>query len=529
MFVATNTVGVALAMTGGSVNLAVASTTLRGGPSGRGFLLGLSNSGVVTIGSVTVTGTARGIEISTQSTGFSLVFDSVTFRGLSVGATAIHFLGGTPVTTFTLANFEDASVGVNVSAVALDPTSRIFMNAHSGARTNVLYENDPANVVDWEDSPKYAGCTATKNVGAGQAYSTIQAAVNSLPKTLAGRSCVVIRDGATYPEQVTVQGFINNGSSITIFADPASGLTPGVSPPATSTAAFLIVNASVSITGIRVSPTAGITYGIYVSSPYVTISSVSVLDPISLITDAGIWASSWTTVSYTSVSVTHTNAAALWLQDSTMATVAYSTAVNNSAPSAAVHLVNANNNAFTVLFASNTWGWGLVAQNSDSNTVTQSYLWGGDRGAVLTAGADYNAFSFSTMFGIGNTGLQVSGSSLNTVTQSYLSGGQIAVYLVNGSDLNTISFSTMVSNNAGTPALDIYHASSNTILNSYVQGSTAAWITGSTGTMIGGSMLVATNAAGAALALTDGSVNLSLSSVLSAPWARSTANLSIST
>ena len=95
VFVATNTSGAALAFAGGSVNLTVASTTLRGGPNGRALLLDVGNSGVVAIGSVTVSGSRRGLEISTQTASFILAVDSITFRGLTPGATAIQFLGGT--------------------------------------------------------------------------------------------------------------------------------------------------------------------------------------------------------------------------------------------------------------------------------------------------------------------------------------------------------------------------------------------------------------------------------------------------
>ena len=50
--------------------------------------------------------------------------------------------------------------------------------------------------------------------------------MQAIPATPApGESCVVIEDGATYAEQVTVQNFTMNLSSIAIFADPGSGLT----------------------------------------------------------------------------------------------------------------------------------------------------------------------------------------------------------------------------------------------------------------------------------------------------------------
>src|SRR5208282_1184540 len=125
-----------------------------------------------------------------------------------------------------------------------------------------------------------------------------QSAVNALPSTLTGPSCVVIRDGATYTEQVTVQNFVTNGSSISIFADPASGLTPVVNPP-NGMAAFVIANASVSVAGINVVPTSTISYGVLISSAYAQLNHVNIQDAAGKIGAAGVAAANWTTVSYT--------------------------------------------------------------------------------------------------------------------------------------------------------------------------------------------------------------------------------------
>ncbi|MEK7745689.1 MAG: FG-GAP-like repeat-containing protein, partial [Elusimicrobiota bacterium] len=57
------------------------------------------------------------------------------------------------------------------------------------------------------------GCSVTRNVKKdGSAdHVMIQAAVDALAKTLIGDACVVVRDTQTYNEQVTVEGFANNG------------------------------------------------------------------------------------------------------------------------------------------------------------------------------------------------------------------------------------------------------------------------------------------------------------------------------
>ncbi|MBI5245837.1 MAG: right-handed parallel beta-helix repeat-containing protein, partial [Elusimicrobia bacterium] len=489
--IATNSGTAALRFSAGNVNLVVTSTTFQS--AYRGVLLQAGNDGVVTLGSVTVSGAARGLEVSTQAAGFSLSVDSITFRSLAAGATAVHFAGGTFVATITLANFEDSTSSVNVSGAALDLASRVTMRAHYGARTSPAYENDPNSLVDWEGYEPYPGCVVTNNVGAGKPYTTIQAGVNALPATLAGHSCVVIRDGATYAEQVTVRNFVNNGSSITIFADPASGLRPVVSPPAASTAAFLISNASVNVQGVYVLVSQNVPYGVWASSGYVTLSSVTISTAGSLgIYEAGVRISSWSAVSYSSVTVW--NAHGYWLDESTATTLSYSTAVNNSAERFALYLSTGKNNAFTVLFASNSHasGYGLYALAADTNTVTQSYLWGGLHGLSLNIGSNYNVITLSTMIGNAGYGLHATVADSNTVTQSYMWGGLRGVSMNLDADYNAIALSTMIGSSAYGY---ITSGDSNTVTQSYMWGGLdgAYWFTGaaynsiSLSTMIGSS------------------------------------------
>ena len=80
-----------------------------------------------------------------------------------------------------------------------------------------------------------------------------------------------------------------------------------------------------------------------------------------------------------------------------------------------------------------------------------------------------------------------------------------------GSDFNQIILSTVIgASPSAYYGLGVIAASSNSVYNSYVQGSTAALISGSTGTVIRGTFLAATNAIGSALALSSGSVNLTI-------------------
>ena len=251
-----------------------------------------------------------------------------------------------------------------------------------GAESPTIDAGDPAEGVGSEPTPNggranqgsygltaeasetapfiYPGCAAAYAVAAaGTLYDTISMAVAAMPASLpAGKSCVVIEDSSTYPEQVAVQNFTMNLSSIAIFADV--GFTPTVSPPLNSTAAFVIANASVSVTGINIVPTIATMFGVSVSSPYVQISSVNVIDPGGLIATAGIMTSSWTTVSYASVTVGGANAAGFWLPGSTMTSVSFSTALAQTAGAnwAALLLTGASSNTFIGISASNPAGYG---------------------------------------------------------------------------------------------------------------------------------------------------------------------------
>jgi len=102
------------------------------------------------------------VKIDTQSAGADLSITSMTFQNLTAGATAINFLGGQFISTFTKVAFNDAGIGINVNGSLLDPGSSITMSRYSGVRGGALYENDPLGYVDWGNLP--AGCGAGANV-----------------------------------------------------------------------------------------------------------------------------------------------------------------------------------------------------------------------------------------------------------------------------------------------------------------------------------------------------------------------------
>ncbi|MCM2303233.1 MAG: right-handed parallel beta-helix repeat-containing protein, partial [Elusimicrobia bacterium] len=483
-------------------------------------------------------------------------------------------------------------------------------------------------------NPAYPGCATTENVGAQYRHETIQEAVGALPATLTGPSCVVIRDGATYLEQVRVSGFANAGSSITILADPGSGLTPVVSPPAASTAAFLIANSSVSLHGLKVIVSQNVPYGVWASSAYVHLSSVSVsTSGGNGIYAAGVRLGSWSSVSHSTVAVW--NAHGLWLDGSRGSVVTRSTASSQGSFNAYPLFFNgAASNTVTESYISDPSGYGAVldlgsdyntislttmtsrqssllldesayntitrscmyAEGSDDsgaaritggahhNTISQSLLLGRANNAALgVSGSDYNTITQSFLIGQANGGVELGnaryttislstitadntsasalviagGSSSNTISQTYLANatGQgvlidegsvyntlseaavhssltglsiasgsyntvtlsrlssqtgMAAHLGAGAVRNTIDQSTITSRAAGAPALYLLAAASNTVQGSYIQGSTAAVVSGSTGTSFDTSVLVATSPFGGALSLRGGSVNLSV-------------------
>jgi|CXWL01.1.fsa_nt_gi sulfur carrier protein ThiS len=563
VLLATNTLGHALMLSSGSVGLIVTGSTLKGGVSGPAIQLDWGNAGVLTLSSNTILGGSYGVFIATQAPGaFSLSMTSMTFSGgLTAGATAIHFTGGTFTSTFTSVAFNDANIAVNVNGSYLDTASTITMVGYSGAKSGPAYENDVNSVVDWVTTLP-AGCVAGTNVSklGGWDFLAIQPAIDYLrasAPSLSGDTCVIIRDTQTYSEAVQVRGFANNGFQFKIMSDPSFvSSAPVVNPPSFSTAGFFVQNSSVTILNVSVISTNSVSYGVYASSSYVTISSVNV-DAGGNIYTAGMRISSWTAVSYSSVTVG--DAHGYLLSGSTMTTISYSSATNNSSGSNGFYIAGGKNNAFTVIFASNSHlsGNGFLTLQSDTNTLTQSYLWGGSHGVYLNnfshyntislstmigktfeglftflsdsntvtqsymfsnsgwgsalgTGSDYNTISLSTMIGNGISGFYAYGSDSNTVTQSYMSGSKYGAWLDPGSDFNTISFSTVISANVATPALYMLQGSSNTVANSYVQGSTAAFVSGSTGTVIFATVFVATNTAGSALVISSSNVNLTL-------------------
>jgi len=346
------------------------------------------------------------------------------------------------------------------------------------------------------------GCSSVVNVSknGNSDFTGIREAVNALPHELSGNACVVLRDTQTYSEEVTVQGFSGNGYRVMIMADPASiSSAPVVSPPALSTAAFRLLNDSVTVQGINIVPSGAVAYGILSSSADVTVSSVSVFSGIN-ISAAGISLSSRSVVSNSTVTVQ----AAYGLRLTGDAGVISQSAIANDAAGAdALDLYGASYSQVSGSLISNPSGRSVyISSGSHHNVLSQNkitsyanspqmfaalYIRGSSSNTVTGAdisnlpgvaaylglGADHNTISQSTMTSLaaGYQALRISGGSYNAVTRSLISsqdGYGLYIGLNSGSDHNTVSQSTITSNSADLSALYIYLAASNTVTASVI-------------------------------------------------------------
>ncbi|HAH08158.1 MAG TPA: hypothetical protein DCM05_16810 [Elusimicrobia bacterium] len=464
------------------------STIVTGGTGVRAHA---PSYGQFKLGNVVIRGPSIGVFISSPASGGNLSLSSVSFQGLAAGATAMVLGGGSWTSTFTAFDFVSASMAVNVDARLLGAGARITMASSTGTKAGPLYENDPGGYVDWLGFASYmppAGCGLTKNVKKdGSAdHSTIQGAMNALPISLTTTACVVIRDTQTYSEQVTVQGFTNNGYRLKIMAEP--GLTPVISPPALSTAAFLIKNSSVTLQNLAVVSISSLPYGIASSSAYLTLSGVGVSGWNYA---AGVAVTSYSTVDHSSVAIQNTldtlgNGALYVIGEKSVITD--STASSAGSNYAAVYLLNASSN--TILrgfFSSNDMALrisggaynevslstmigstGLYAGSTSSNTVTGCYLQGTSYAGIDFTGGRYSTVAQSTAVGapLGTYGFYMTGgSSWNKMTGVVMRGQQVGMTLFSNSVFNTVQASTISgSQNFG---LQI-NAASNTVTNSFM-------------------------------------------------------------
>ncbi|MFA6004169.1 MAG: LamG-like jellyroll fold domain-containing protein, partial [Elusimicrobiota bacterium] len=444
------------------------------------YLLQLAGSTVsaknnIFLSSWTVSGTAAGLSLDAGSgidSDYNDWFTSNTLNTAAWGARTYATIGAWQATGKDLNSIAANPLWYNVSANTEDFHPRSTQGRwHDGAFDNDGYSSLTIDAADTQEP--YANETAPNGSRANQGsygntdqasrsigaavycavqrnvhktngpYFAIQSAVDSLPKNLPGPACVIIKDNAVYAEQATVQGFTNNGSSITIMLEPILSARPTVAPPAGSTAAFLIMQTSVNIFNIDIRPTVNVAYGVRVSSQLVSISSVNV-DAGGHIGTAGVSLSTWNYLSYSSITVSASNA--LELIGSSGTTVAFSSAVTQTGTYSALYLNGASSNTFTVFFASNAGG----------------------RGVILSTGSDYNTFDQSLLVSsYTQRTLYIYNSSFNTIRRSFiyqLNAEDWAAIGLSGAGHNTIDQSTVT----GGRGVELYQSSSNTISGSFL-------------------------------------------------------------
>ncbi len=289
--------------------------------------LNAGSSGAVSFASDTLRGGVYGLRADAPAAGGSLALADIAFYPQAAGATAIAFLGGTFVSSFTALNFGGTDTAVNVDAALLQPGSYIYIDGLYGPRYGPTYETDPGGYVDWvyTDTAAPAGCAQAVSVkqDGSEDFTGLQAAVNVLTRSLSGDACVVVKDTATYAEQVAVRNFVNNGYRVRILADPAAGQPgPALAPPAASTAAFLVASDSVTLQGFRIEPQFPLPYGLYSSSSSLSVSGLSLSDPGGNIGAAGVrLGGSRDALTASTVAVSNSGAAGVFLDGTSSAAV----------------------------------------------------------------------------------------------------------------------------------------------------------------------------------------------------------------
>lgn len=360
------------------------------------------------------------------------------------------------------------------------------------------------------------GCMSTANVPSN--YATIQAGVNAATSPLTGDHCVIV-DNGTYAEQVVIATWNTSGYRIIISSAPGANVV--ISPPAASTAAFIIQNASVTLFGLNIVGANPMPYAITVSSPEVRIENVTVAGGTFINTGGVIIKASRTTIEKSSVSVqAASNFDAAVFIDVGMSsnaiinsyisnhvgygafirgsanTIDLSTITNNTGSWAAVlimgpgagqniislssitnrsgvglQLQNSNGNTISVSTVTNGGSWAIDIVNSHSNTLVNNRIAPVAAGVSLNTGSKFNYLSSNTIITSvfsGSAALALNDASSNTITRSYISAplGEGLNFFANANS-NSVSFST-ITGGTGYCGLQIDDSTFNVITNAYI-------------------------------------------------------------
>lgn len=366
--------------------------------------------------------------------------------------------------------------------------------------------------------PGCADAISVKSGGSGS-YLYIQDALDAMSKNLAGDTCIVVANDGSYSEEVTVQGFNNNGYRLIIMREPAGG-SPQVTPPASSTAVFRIMNASVTVAGFDAIPSGPTPYGVYASSDNVILSSVSVVSAGN-INLAGIRLAGRSEVLDSAVTGDFGHGIRL---DGGLNLVARTSAGNNSASYATLYLSGSSSNTVTGSSFSNLGGSAVEllnnsnrnlvdrstmtanstamafhADNSDWNTLTRSYVANpAGYGAFLGFGADGNNISSSTILSNAAAyfAVKLDNVSDNALAYNAVSNPAGVALTVVFSSYTSVDHSTVTSAAAAYPAVFVDASYQTSLLNSVITGADAYFARASTGAWVAYSVLFATNSTG---------------------------------
>ncbi|MBI4377156.1 MAG: right-handed parallel beta-helix repeat-containing protein, partial [Elusimicrobia bacterium] len=174
--------------------------------------------------------------------------------------------------------------------------------------------------------------------------------------------------------------------------------------------------------------------------------------------------------------------------------------------------------ASTFMAGAGSGGYVLALNLSPWNSIERSRIiaTAGSTGLSLYNNAHYNIIRDSSLTsnaaGGGSGALNIFLSWNNRFYGGSIRNNAGQALHISDSAGNQIDGSTITSPAANHRAVLIIHGSSNTILNSYIAGSTAVHVAASTGNAIVASVLVATNPLGGGLWISSGSFNFSLSS-----------------
>lgn len=338
---------------------------------------------------------------------------------------------------------------------AIDVLWSSYDGVSSTATLRHIYGSDVPMSPGWSKTAWVlpAGCAYAVNVrqDGGADFRDIRGALNALPTEISTNTCVVVRDDGVYREAVVVDGFRyryweDPRYRISVMADPTFvSSAPKVAAPLGTYAAFDLRVDSVTVQGFVIQSTDTMNYGVYASSSYARISSVTVSGSFNM--DAVRLAGGYGTLSYSSVTATGTNSGAIKL--------------------------SGGGNSLSNVYAAAQYNFysPLWFDYSSSNTVTRSMFYQQEGNAMTLSFSHNNQISFSTITGRMSpySGIYFTGSDNNSVSDSYVySQDGYGVRMENYSDYNSFLNSTVTAGGTTNPAFYVNGSDNLTVSGSYV-------------------------------------------------------------